>query len=79
MTDVDVVEDRLLQLIHLEDERFAEGFHQNVENQRKKVWHDSHIKRNHFEVKGLVLMYDSKLFKHLGKLKTHWLEPYVVK
>ena len=24
-------------------------------------------------------MYDSKFFKHLGKLKTHWLGPYVVK
>ena len=24
-------------------------------------------------------MYDSKFFKHQGKLKTHWLDPYVVK
>ena len=24
-------------------------------------------------------MYDSKLFKHSRKLKTHWLGPYVVK
>ena len=24
-------------------------------------------------------MYDSKFFKHLGKLQTHWLGPYVVK
>ena len=24
-------------------------------------------------------MYDSKLFKHPGKLKTHWLGPYIVK
>ena len=23
-------------------------------------------------------MYDSKFLKHLGKLKTHWLGPYVV-
>ena len=27
---------------------------------------------------GLVLMYDDKFLKHLGKLKTHWLGPYVV-
>ena len=27
MTDVDVVEDRLLQLIHLEEEQFVAGFH----------------------------------------------------
>ena len=24
-------------------------------------------------------MYDDKLFKHPGKLKTHWLGPHVVK
>ena len=24
-------------------------------------------------------MYNSKFFKHPGKLKTHWLGPYVVK
>ena len=24
-------------------------------------------------------MYDNKFFKHPGKLKTHWLGPYVVK
>ena len=32
MTDVDAVEERLLQLIHLEEEHFITGFHQNVEN-----------------------------------------------
>ena len=24
-------------------------------------------------------MYDNNFFKHVGKLKTHWLGPYVVK
>ena len=79
MINVDDVEDILLQLIHLEEERFVIGFHQNVEKQRKKVWHDRHIKSKHFEVGGLVLMYDNKFFKHTGKLKTHWLGPYVIK
>ena len=37
MTDVDAVEERLLQLTHLEEEHFVAGFHQNVEKQRKKV------------------------------------------
>ena len=79
MTDADVVEERLLQLIHLEEERFIVGFHQNVEKKRQKIWHDRQIKNKHFEVGGLVLMYDSKFFKHPWKLKTHWLGPYVVK
>ena len=78
MIDVDGMEDMLLQLVQLE-ERFVAGFHQNVENQRQKVWDDRHIKRNHFEVGGLVLMYDNKFFKHPRKMKTHWLGPYVVK
>ena len=24
------------------------------------------------------MLYDSKFLKHLGKLKTHWLGPYVI-
>ena len=79
-TDVDVVEDILLQLIHLEKELFVTGFHQNIEKQRKKVWHDRHIKNKIFLVRGLVLMYDNKHFKHPCKLKTHWLGlAYMVK
>ena len=34
MTDVDAVEDILLQLVQLEEEHFVAGFHQNVETQR---------------------------------------------
>ena len=30
MTDVDVVKERLIQLIHLEEEHFIAEFHQNV-------------------------------------------------
>ena len=30
MTNVDVMEERLLQLIHLEEEHFVAGFHQNI-------------------------------------------------
>ena len=79
MIDVNDVEEIFLKLKHLEGERFVAGFHQNLEKKRKKVWHDRHIKRKNFEVGGLVLMYDSHFFKHPGKLKTHWLGPYVVK
>ena len=79
MTDFYVVEERLLELIHLEEEHFIAGFHQNVEKQRQKAWHDIHIKNKQFSVGGLVLMYDNNFFKHPSKLKTHWLGPYVVK
>ena len=78
MTDTDAVEERLAQLVQMEEERFIAGFHQNVEKQRHKAWHDHHIGTKQFKVDGLVLMYDNKFFKHPGKLKTHWLGPYVV-
>ena len=40
ITYVDVVKERLLQIVHMEEERFVAGFHQNVEKQRQKAWHD---------------------------------------
>ena len=44
----------------------------------QKASHDHYIRVNPFEIRGLVLLYDNKFFKHPGKLKTHWLGPYVV-
>ena len=62
----------------MEEERFIARFHQNVEKQRQKAWHDRHIRTKQFKVGGLVLMYENKFLKHLGKLKTHWIGSYVV-
>ena len=39
MTDVNDVNEILPQLVQLEEECFAAGFHQNVEKQRQKAWH----------------------------------------
>ena len=78
MTDVGVVEERLSQLLQLEEEHFVADYHQNVEKERHKVWHDQHIKSNKLQVSGIVLLYDSKFLKHPGKIKTHWMGPYVV-
>ena len=79
MTHVDALEDMLLQLVRLEEERFVAGFHQNVEKKRLKVWHDRHIKNKQFQVGSSVLMYDRNFFKHRVKLKTHFLGPHSVK
>ena len=78
MKDIDIVEERLAQLIQMEEECFIVGFHQNMEKQRQKVWNDCHIRTKQFKVGRLVPMYDNKFLKHLGKLKTHQLGPYVV-
>ena len=48
MTDTDTVEERLAQLLALEEDRFIVGFHQKVQKEREKAWHDRHIKRNIF-------------------------------
>ena len=64
---------------HIENSNFIARFHQNVEKQRQKACHEGCIKNKQFTVGGLVLIYDNKYFKHPGKLKIHWLGPYVVK
>ena len=78
MNDVNVVEEILLQLVHLEKDRFVASYHQNVEKVRQKAWHDRHIKNKQFHIEDLVLLYDSKFLKHPSKLRTHWLGSYIV-
>ena len=78
MTYEDVVDQRLSHLVQMEEERFVIGFHQTVEKQRQKAWHDRHTWVNPFKVGGLVLLYDNKFFKHPGKMKTHWLGSYTI-
>ena len=62
----------------LEEDRFIVGFHQQVAKDRQKAWHDRNIKKKQFTEEYLVLLYDSKFIKNLGKLQMHWLCPYLV-
>ena len=78
MTDTDTVEERLAQLLSLEEDRFIAGFHQKVQKAREKSWHDRHIKIKTLQIEDLVLLYDSKFIKFIGKFKTHWLGPYQI-
>eukprot|EP00253_Pinus_taeda_P007634 PITA_07634 len=73
------LEERFTQLDELEEERFLVGFHQQVQKQCEKAWHDQHIKLWTFKVNDLVLLYDTKFDKFLGKFRMHWLGPYVIK
>ena len=43
MTDIDTVEERLAQLLALEEDRFIARFHQKVQKAREKAWHDRHM------------------------------------
>jgi hypothetical protein len=78
MDDTGVVRERLAQLVELEEDRFIAGFHQQVQKEREKAYHDRHIKKKAFKQGDLVLMYDSKFIRHPGKFRTHWLGPYEI-
>ena len=78
MDDGKVLEERITQLIQLEEDHFIVGFHQRVAKDRQKAWHDRHINKKQFVEGYLVLLYDSKFMKHLGKLQMQWLGLYLV-
>ena len=78
MDDSKVLEEHIVQLIQLEEDRFIVGFHQQVAKDQQKVWHDCHIKKKQFAEGDLVLLYDSKFLKHPGKLQMHWLGPFLI-
>jgi hypothetical protein len=69
-TDMDgtgVVQERIAQLIEIEEDIFIAGFHQRVKKEREKAYHDMNIKKKEFKQGDLVLVYDSKFIKHPGK------------
>jgi hypothetical protein len=78
MDDIGVVQERLAQLVELEEDRFIVGFHQQVQKEREKAYHNRHIKKKSFKQGDLVLVYDNKFMKHPGKFRTHCLGPYDV-
>ena len=71
MDDAEALEERIGQLIQLEEDRFIIGFHQRVLKDRQKAWHDRHIKKKQFAEGDLVLLYNNKFMKHPGKLRMH--------
>ena len=71
MKDRGVLEERLAHMDELEEDIFPAGFHQQVQNKRKRAWHDRHIKLHTFKVNDLVLLYDSKFDKLIGKFIMH--------
>ena len=79
MADAKSMNEVLLHLVGLEEDRFIVGFHQQVQKAREKAWHDRHIKHKTFKVGDLVLLYDSKFTKFPDKFSMHWLGPYQVK
>ena len=79
MVDEETINERLLNLVELEEDRFVAGFHHQVQKNREKAWHDRHIKSKAIKAGDLVLMYDNKFVRFLGKFCMHWLGPYQVR
>jgi hypothetical protein len=46
--------------MELEEDRIIVGFHQEVQKEKDKSWHDRHIKKNKFKEGDMVLLYDNK-------------------
>ena len=79
MAEPDIMEECLAQLMDLEEDNFNANFHQQVQKDLDKAWHDRHIRQKKFAEGELVLLYDSQFLKHPRKLRQHWLSPYIVK
>jgi transposase InsO family protein len=60
LADEETIEERLLQLVELEEYKFIAGFHQQVQKNREKAWHYRHIKSKAIKAGDLVFMYDNK-------------------
>ena len=78
MADAETMNERLLHLVGLEEDRFIARFHQQVQKEREKAWNDRHIKHKTFKVGDLILLYDIKFAKFPGMFCMHWLGPYQV-
>jgi hypothetical protein len=67
IADEEILNERLLNLVELEEDRFVAGFHEQVHKDREKAWHDRHIKSKAIKAGDLVLLYDSKFAQFPGK------------
>jgi hypothetical protein len=72
------VQERLIQLMEMEEEMILVVFHHEVQKVTDKSWHDRHIKKTIFKEGDLVLLYDNKFLQHPSKFRMHWLGPYEV-
>jgi hypothetical protein len=71
MMEHDAIQERLNQLLAMEEDQILERFHKQVQKARDKAWHDRHIKKKNFKEGDLVFLYDKKSFQHPGKLRMH--------
>ncbi|RVW64009.1 hypothetical protein CK203_049351 [Vitis vinifera] len=69
---------RCLDLNEMEELRNDAYINSKVAKQRMKRWHDQLISNKEFRKGQRVLLYDSRLHIFLGKLKSRWIDPFII-
>ena len=69
---------RLLDINELEELRNEAYFNSKIAKDKLKKWHDQLIARKIFKQGDQVLLYDSKLYLFLGKLKSRWIGSFTI-
>jgi hypothetical protein len=70
---------RKLQMNELEELRNEAYESSRIYKAKMKTFHDKRILRKTFEVNQKVYLYNSRLQKHPGKLRSRWDGPYIIK
>ena len=70
---------RLLQMNELDELRCESYESSQIYKERLKLFHDKTIVRKTFEPHQKVLLYSSRLHMFLGKLRSRWTGPFIVK
>jgi hypothetical protein len=71
-------EHRKLQLQELEEIRNDAYESARIYKEKTKAFHDTMISRKEFKIGQKVLLYHSRLRLFPGKMRSHWLGPFVV-
>ncbi|RVW80776.1 Retrovirus-related Pol polyprotein from transposon 17.6 [Vitis vinifera] len=69
---------RCLDLNEMEELRNDAYINSKVAKQRMKKWHDQLISNKELRKGQRVLLYDSRLYIFLGKLKSRWIGPFII-
>lgn len=72
------LDQRLFDLNKLEEDRTIAIYHQVVQKQQQKAWHDRHLKKKDISMGDTVLLYDNEIKGKPKKLHMAWLGPYLV-
>ena len=70
---------RRLQIPKLEEIRNEAYENARITKRRTKLFHDQIINRKNFVSGDKALLYNSRLHIFVGKLKTHWSGPFIVR